>query len=132
MTARKPLPVLYDCDRCPAYCCTYANIPVEEDDLARLAEHHGMTPEEASRRFTRRGDNGEPRVLRHKRDRIFGTACRFLDLRARRCTIYEARPAICREYPIGRRCGYYEFLKWERAAQEDESAVVTAWVTVSR
>ena len=34
-------------------------------------------------------------------------------------TVYEARPAICRDFPGGRRCGYYDFLKFERHHQDD-------------
>jgi Fe-S-cluster containining protein len=37
----------------------------------------------------------------------------------RRCTVYEARPEICRAYPGNSRCGYYDFLAFERRAQED-------------
>ena len=37
----------------------------------------------------------------------------------RRCTVYESRPGVCREYPDSPRCGYYEFLEFERAHQDD-------------
>ena len=40
--------------------------------------------------------------------------------------IYAARPAHCRSYPGGR-CGYYDFLSFERAAQEDPEFVATTW-----
>ena len=66
--------------------------------------------------------NGTP-MLRHKKDSIFDTACMFLDQEKRRCTIYEARPMVCRQYPNGNRCGYYEFLKFEREQQGDEEIV---------
>jgi len=39
------------------------------------------------------------------------------------CTIYEARPGVCRKYPDSNRCGYYEFLKFEREQQGDEEMV---------
>jgi hypothetical protein len=39
--------------------------------------------------------------------------------------VYEARPHTCRGYPYGARCGYYEFLKFEREHQADESFVAT-------
>ncbi|MGH7475330.1 MAG: YkgJ family cysteine cluster protein [Longimicrobiales bacterium] len=122
------LPVLYNCDRCPAYCCTYARIIVTPADIRRLARRFGITPERARERFTKRGDSDRERVLRHQQDTIFGTACRFLDVETRRCTVYEHRPSICREHPGGRRCGYYDFLKYERAMQDDPDLVVTAWV----
>jgi Fe-S-cluster containining protein len=57
--------------------------------------------------------------MRHQQDGQFRTVCMFLERETRRCTIYEARPAICHDYPAKPRCGYYEFLKWERSYQED-------------
>ena len=43
----------------------------------------------------------------------------------RRCTIYEARPGACRDYPNGSSCGYYDFLKFEREHQGDEDFIAT-------
>jgi Fe-S-cluster containining protein len=126
----KPRLAFYDCSRCPAYCCTYARIAVTDDDVARLAARFGIPVEEATRKFTTRGAPGE-RVLRHRKDEIFGTACRFLDPRTRRCTVYEDRPGVCREYPDSSRCGYYDFLSFERRAQDDEDVVVSASVQLS-
>ncbi|NRA29997.1 MAG: YkgJ family cysteine cluster protein, partial [Parvularculaceae bacterium] len=65
--------------KCPAYCCSYQHIPVEKGDIKRLAQHFNMTPEEARKKFTKKGDDENPRVLRHKADEHYGTACRFLD-----------------------------------------------------
>jgi Fe-S-cluster containining protein len=127
---RKGKRKLYDCSRCPAYCCSYPRIEVEPKDIARLAARFALTVEEASRRFTTAGEPGE-RVLRHKRDRIFGTACRFLDARTRRCTVYEDRPAVCRQYPETARCGYWDFLTYERRAQDDDQLTVSARVELS-
>ena len=56
---------------------------------------------------------GEP-VLRHHKDHIYKSMCTFFDRDERRCTVYTARPLICRTYPSGERCGYYEFLQFER------------------
>jgi hypothetical protein len=130
LEAAKPKRLAYDCSRCPAYCCTYARIAVEPKDLRRLAKRFAISVEEATRRFTTSGEPGE-RVLRHKHDAIFGTACRFLDARTRRCTVYEDRPAVCREYPDTPRCGYWDFLTYERKAQDDQRAVVSARVELS-
>ena len=38
---------------------------------------------------------------------------------------YKARPAICRSYPGSGRCGYYDFLSFERRAQDDPEWVAT-------
>jgi hypothetical protein len=118
----------YDCARCPAYCCTYARIAVEPRDIARLAKRFEITPEEATRRFTAKGEEPGERVLRHKHDPIFGTACRFLDLQTRRCTVYEHRPGVCKSYPESARCGYWDMLRFERRLQEDPDLVVQARV----
>jgi Fe-S-cluster containining protein len=116
--SRKPL---YDCDQCPAYCCTYPSIPVTLRDVRRLAKRFELTLEQAEQRFTKRDKEGA-RVMRHKVDHIFPSACQFLDQEKRQCTIYEDRPKICREFPT-RRCGYYDFMEWERDQQQDDEFI---------
>ena len=104
----------YSCSKCPGYCCSYPEIEVTKRDIARLAEHLGLTEEQAEARFTKGA-----RLLRHQKDTIFDSVCVFLDTKTRRCTVYDARPGVCRDYPESKRCGYYEFLKFERAHQDD-------------
>ena len=110
----------YDCTRCPGYCCSYELIDVSEHDLARLAGHLGVRLRDAWRRFTKL-DSGR-RVLRHRRDTIYRSTCLFFDQQERRCTVYEARPRVCRQYPEAR-CGYYDFLRFERKQQADDEFV---------
>ncbi len=119
--------VFYNCNNCPAYCCTYANIEVKKKDLARLARHFGISVGKARKKYTKKGEKKGERILRHREDEHFGTACRFLDPETRQCGIYEARPKICREFPGTARCGYYDFLCFERHIQEDPEAVATTW-----
>lgn len=121
------LKVFYNCDRCPAYCCSYPRIPVEPADVERLGAHFGLSTEAAGRKFTRKGEEPGEVILRHKPDAIYGTVCRFLDRKSRRCTVYEARPGICRLFPATSRCGYYDFLSFERRTQEDPDFVSTCW-----
>jgi Fe-S-cluster containining protein len=116
-------PRFYNCSNCPAYCCSYDHIEVTPADLERLANHHGLTAAQAKRQFTKLVDGGKMRVLRHKKDGIFGTVCRFLDLETRQCTNYGGRPKICREYPGAVRCGFYDFLQAERSSQNDPAYV---------
>ena len=123
----KAFKILYDCDNCPAYCCSYPRIIVDDKDVARLAKNFGISRREARKKFTRKGEEPHERVLRHRQDETYGTVCRFLDRETRMCTIYHARPAICRDYPGTRKCGYYEFLKFERMLQEDDEFVPTAY-----
>ena len=120
-TTTKPR-VTYDCTKCPAYCCSiYERVVVKPRDIQRLARHFGLTIEGAERRFTKM--YGKERILRRQKDVILGKTCRFLDLETRGCTIYEARPEICREYPGRSRCGYYDILQFERETQEDPNVL---------
>jgi Fe-S-cluster containining protein len=117
----KPPRTHYDCSKCPAYCCSYEQIVVSKRDLNRLARHFGVDAETARRRFTKVREGED--VLRHQKDEIYGSVCMFLDTKTRRCTIYEARPGVCHEYPDRPRCGYYDFLRWERTHQGDPGFV---------
>jgi Fe-S-cluster containining protein len=114
-----PVRTKYSCEKCPAYCCSYPEIEVTSRDIERLARHLGLAYAEAEERFTKYDAGEKVRLLRHRHDRIFASVCTFLDQKTRRCTVYEVRPAVCREYPDSPRCGYYEFLKFERAHQDD-------------
>lgn len=120
------LPVFYDCDNCPSYCCSYPRIEVTPKDLRRLADHFGLTVEKARTRFTRKGEPGEL-VLRHQKDAVFGSVCRFLDLETRRCTVHAVRPQVCRAHPGQPTCHYYAFLMAERRYQDDPEFVARAY-----
>ena len=122
----KTLPVLYDCLNCTAYCCTYGHIAVAKQDLRRLAKHFGIDRETAKKRFTKKDGEGG-RVLRHRFDPYFQSACLFLDQETRRCTVHEARPSTCRAYPGAERCEYYDFLQAERARQDEPGMYVAAY-----
>jgi Fe-S-cluster containining protein len=115
----------YDCSKCPGYCCSYPLIQLDKRDVERLARHHGLEFEVARKRFTKAA-HGAKYAMRRKSDPHYGKICRFFDTVARQCTAYEARPAICREFPGDGRCGYYDFLLFERRAQDDEN-----WVAVT-
>ena len=125
--ATKPFPipvrVRYSCAKCPAYCCTYTEIEVTKRDIERLANHFGLSYRQAEERFTKPDHAKTLRMLRHRKDRVFNSACMFLDQKARRCTVYEVRPGVCRKFPDTNHCGYYEFLKFEREHQDDPKLV---------
>jgi hypothetical protein len=93
-----PIPVRnkYSCSKCPAYCCSYPEIEVTSRDIERLAKHFGVSYREAEERYTKTDAKEKIQLLRHRE-----------------------RPGVCREYPDSQRCGYYEFLKFERAHQDD-------------
>ena len=125
MSATKPFPVpvrtraKYSCLKCPGYCCSYPEIEVTPRDIERLAKHFELSYRETEQRFTKYDAKQKITLLRHREDKIFDSVCTMLDQKTRRCTVYHARPAVCRGYPDSPRCGYYEFLKFERAHQDD-------------
>lgn len=120
--------VLFDCTKCPAYCCSiYERVVVTKRDIARLAKHFGVSFEEARERYTT--DFEDERVLKRVKDSVFQKTCTFLDQKTRGCTIYHARPAVCRSYPGTARCVYYDVLRFERTQQDDESVVPLVEIT---
>jgi Fe-S-cluster containining protein len=122
--------VYFDCSKCPAYCCAiYERVQVSKRDLNRLAKYFELTPEAAEKRYTKIDRSSGERVLRRKKDVIFEQACMFLDPETRGCTIYHARPAVCREYPDRSRCSYYDLLKFERNQQDDQTVLPLVQIT---
>jgi Fe-S-cluster containining protein len=118
----------YDCDKCPAYCCSiYDRVQVTPRDIKRLATHFGVDVETARKKFTRTWQGEQ--ILRRKADPIFGKACKFLDPATRKCTIYFARPLVCREFPARSRCAYYDLLTFERIQQGDDTVVPLVQIT---
>lgn len=117
---------MYNCLKCPGYCCSYPLIQLTKRDVERLARHFGLSFEEARSKFTK-VEPGAKYAMRRKEDVHFGRICRFFDTDKRRCTIYTARPTICREYPGSSRCGYYDFLKSERESQNDRDHIASTW-----
>ena len=114
--------VKYSCAKCPGYCCTYQEIEVHERDVQRLANHFEISYDAAQERFTKTNAKGVM-MMRHRKDTVFKSICAQFDQEARRCTVYTARPGVCRKYPDSSRCGYYDFLKFEREQQGDEELV---------
>ena len=121
----------YDCDKCIAYCCSiYDRVQVTPRDIRRLAAHFGVLPEVATQRFTK--VYNKERILRRKADRLFGQACAFLDQDTRKCTIYNARPLVCREFPTTSRCSYYDLLEFEREQQDDPDVIPLVKITFKK
>jgi Fe-S-cluster containining protein len=121
-------PLKYDCDRCIAYCCSiYDRVQVTPGDVRRLAAHFRTTPEIATHRYTK--VFGKERILRRKADRLFGQACMFLNQETRKCTIYNARPGTCREFPTTSHCAYYDLIEFEREQQGDPDVMPLVKIT---
>ncbi len=121
-----PKKLKYDCLKCPGYCCSYPIVEVKKRDAKRIADHFGLTQAQADKKFFKKAD-GYERVMKRKPDTHFGKICQFFDTDKRRCTIYEARPSTCREFPGDDNCGYWDFLAFERETQKDRKFVSSTW-----
>lgn len=120
--------VYFDCNKCPAFCCSiYERVQVTKRDLNRLAKYFNVSVETAARRYTKM--HGDERILRRVKDTIFEQTCMFLNQETRGCTIYHARPAVCREYPDRKRCAYYDVLQFERKQQDDPTVIPLVQIT---
>ena len=128
MAAIETKPAYYNCAKCPAYCCSiYERVQVTKGDIRSLAVHFRVDVETARQRFTTTWQGEQ--ILRRKKDPIFGKACKFLDPATRQCTIYDARPLVCRNFPDRVRCAYYDLLQFERIQQGDDTVVPLVQIT---
>jgi len=108
----------FTCTACGTCCSGEPGaVWVNDDEIAELAAHLGTTPTDIEATYVRR--LGSRRALLER----FDGDCIFLDATSRRCTVYAARPATCRSYPGEGRCGYYDFLKFERRTQNNPEFV---------
>jgi len=105
-------------------------VQVAPRDIRRLAKHFGVTEEVATARFTKLFE--KERILRRKKDPLFGESCQFLNTETRGCTIYHARPATCRDFPTTKRCAYYDLLSFEREQQDDPKTVPLVKITFKK
>jgi uncharacterized protein len=114
----------FDCLNCVGICCSvYTRVEVSKRDINRIARHFRITPEAATARYTK-VVNGD-RVLRRKKDELFGDTCIFHDLDKRLCGEYEARPHVCRAWPNhgDGGCVYYDVLQFEREHQGTDTVI---------
>jgi uncharacterized protein len=120
--------VHFDCNKCPAFCCSvYERVKVTKRDILRLAKYLGVPFDIARERYTK--DYEGERVLQRVEDEIFEETCVFLNRVTRGCSIYHARPGVCREYPGRSRCAYYDLLRFERQQQGDANVVPVVRIT---
>ncbi len=118
----------FSCAKCPGYCCSHGRISLTDGDIRRLANHFAISEDRARRRLTYRyrAHGVDEQIMRHHADTVYKSVCKLFDREKRQCTVYAARPQVCRKYPYGNRCGYYDFLKFERAHQDDQDYIPTA------
>lgn len=92
------------CNFCPGYCCY--RLPgsllfVTAEDINRMARHFGISDGEVRNRYLD-GRN----TFQNRKD----GSCIFLanGKICKRCSIHEARPRQCREFPYDKPCPYLE------------------------
>jgi Fe-S-cluster containining protein len=115
----------YDCSKCPGFCCTYPLIHVSTFDVSRLAKFHKLTVPEFRKKHLWYSRSEKSYMINVVKDKVFEKRCSFLDPKERRCTVYTARPYHCRAYPNGPKCGYYDFLSFERWHHADDEMIAT-------
>jgi Fe-S-cluster containining protein len=96
-----------DCRAC-ANCCRVAETDVTVRDIARLSRYLGLSPREFVEQYTTTSAFEQKEPILRRRDR----GCIFLD--GNDCTIYEARPDTCRDFPhLIRGAGSFESRMWQ-------------------
>jgi Fe-S-cluster containining protein len=81
-----------DCTTC-ANCCRYSIVAVSASEIEAIAKHMGAPVDDVMHRYTVADPEASGlRVLASTKD-----GCVFLQ--QNRCTIYEARPQACRDFP---------------------------------
>jgi Fe-S-cluster containining protein len=81
----------FDCSSC-ANCCRQTRVPVSEAEMGAIARELKMTPFEARRMYTEKGETAEELLIRQ-----CGDECVFLD--EGECMVYAARPEPCGQFP---------------------------------
>ena len=92
------------CNYCPGYCCYRlpgSTLLIKADDINRMARHFAISDGEVRHRFLE-----DKNTFKTRED----GSCILLanDRMCKRCTIHEARPQQCREFPHGNPCPYLE------------------------
>jgi hypothetical protein len=91
--------VLFRCENCGECCRGEGYALVDEADVQEIARTLGIRPPQARARFTDPdpGKNPGCRILKSIGPE---RSCCLLDRQAKRCTIYNHRPRICRTFPM--------------------------------
>lgn len=96
-----------DCRTC-ANCCKVAETDVTKRDIDRLARYLGITTQQFIEQYTTASAFEQKEPILRRRD----TGCIFLE--GNDCSIYEARPDTCRDFPhLIRGAGSFESRMWQ-------------------
>lgn len=81
-----------DCTKC-ANCCRYSIVSLRAAEVARIAAHLGLDEAAVVQRFT------APDVESPRARTLLSTPDGCIFLKDNRCSIYPARPEVCRSFP---------------------------------
>ena len=79
-----------DCKQC-ANCCRVTEVPIVERDVVKLVKFVGVSREEFLRDYTQRAEDGDLILKRTEAGCVF--------LQGNLCSVYEARPHNCANFP---------------------------------
>ncbi len=111
-----------DCTAC-ANCCRVPEVGITERDIERLAKFLGMTRHEFIRGYTQR-DAKDAMILKRTE-----AGCVFLE--GNLCTVYEARPQNCANFPhLVRGTGSIASRMWQLVDRAGFCPIVYNWMEV--
>ena len=109
-----------DCTQC-ANCCKITDVGITDRDVEKLAKFIGVTKEEFIRDSTAR-DESDQLILKRTE-----TGCVFL--KDNLCTVYEARPQNCANFPhLVRGAGSIDSRMWQLVDRAEFCPIVYNWM----
>ena len=109
-----------DCTTC-ANCCRVSEVEITDRDIDKLAKFLGMTREEFIRDSTQQAESGELILKRTE------AGCVFLE--GNLCSVYEARPQNCANFPhLVRGTGSIVSRMWRLVERAEYCPIVYNWM----
>lgn len=109
-----------DCKTC-ANCCRVTEVEITARDIEKLSKFLGMTKQEFIRDSTQQADSGEMILKRNE------AGCVFLE--GNLCTVYDARPHNCVNFPhVVRGAGSVASRMWRFVDRAEFCPIVYNWV----
>jgi Fe-S-cluster containining protein len=109
-----------DCTKC-ANCCRVSEVGITDRDVEKLAKFLGMTKDEFLRDSTQRDEAGDLILKKTEAGCIF--------LKDNLCTIYEARPQNCANFPhLVRGSGSIASRMWQFVDRAEFCPIVYNWM----
>jgi Fe-S-cluster containining protein len=109
-----------DCTQC-ANCCRVSEVGITDRDIDKLAKFIGVTKEEFLRDSTQRDETND--LILKKTD----AGCVFL--KDNLCTVYEARPQNCANFPhLVRGTGSIASRMWQLVDRAEYCPIVYNWM----